>query len=170
MTPERAKRNCPHLAELVYLACFLSNSSSLFQSHNAPSFLKAHMRFCDWVICRWTLDATCKRLLGKQLDKSEQLSNWEASPLSDAQVIYAALDTLVLLPLFYIMRLLESCNASPSNSLNVNTAVGIKWHTGQPKPKQRRVSLHLGDVVHCDPSQSCSLESISNTTSQTQGS
>ena len=37
---------------------------------------------------------------GAQLDKAEQCSDWDARPLRDAQVAYAALDAAVLLRLW----------------------------------------------------------------------
>ena len=39
-------------------------------------------------------------LRGAQLDKAEQCSDWDARPLRDAQVAYAALDAAVLLRLW----------------------------------------------------------------------
>ena len=45
------------------------------------------------------LSSLVKRVLGKKLDKRQQLSNWEARPLSRMQVHYAALDAWCLLQL-----------------------------------------------------------------------
>lgn len=39
-------------------------------------------------------------LLGEQLDKDETRSNWLKRPLSDAQIAYAALDVVYLLPMY----------------------------------------------------------------------
>lgn len=44
--------------------------------------------------------ALTARLLGEQLAKGETRSNWLRRPLSDAQIAYAALDVLHLLPLY----------------------------------------------------------------------
>jgi ribonuclease D len=43
------------------------------------------------------LSELTRRCFGKQLDKSECLSNWERRPLRQAQLIYAALDAFVLI-------------------------------------------------------------------------
>lgn len=45
------------------------------------------------------LAAVCERLLGRQLVKAVQLSNWSVRPLSRAQLEYAALDAEVLIDL-----------------------------------------------------------------------
>ncbi|HEY1379752.1 MAG TPA: DUF3987 domain-containing protein, partial [Gemmataceae bacterium] len=47
---------------------------------------------------RVTLAACCRRWLGRDLDKAEQLSDW-AGDLTDAQLAYAAADVAVLAPL-----------------------------------------------------------------------
>ena len=41
----------------------------------------------------------CATWLGRRLDKSEQCSDWDARPLTEAQVAYAALDAAVLFAL-----------------------------------------------------------------------
>ena len=46
------------------------------------------------------LSTLCQALLGKPLDKSSQVSNWEARPLRAKQLEYAALDSLSLILLF----------------------------------------------------------------------
>ncbi|WIA30602.1 hypothetical protein OEZ86_000682 [Tetradesmus obliquus] len=46
------------------------------------------------------LSTLCSTLLGKPLDKSQQMSDWTARPLSQRQMHYAALDSLVLPQLF----------------------------------------------------------------------
>ena len=44
-----------------------------------------------------TLAAAAKAYLGKALDKSQQCSDWDARPLSEAQRAYAALDAVAVL-------------------------------------------------------------------------
>mmetsp|Transcript_51874 Transcript_51874/g.126514 ORF Transcript_51874/g.126514 Transcript_51874/m.126514 type:complete len:82 (+) Transcript_51874:3-248(+) len=43
-----------------------------------------------------SLRLVCEALLGKSMDKTHQCSDWDARPLSDAQLRYAALDAHVL--------------------------------------------------------------------------
>jgi ribonuclease D len=49
-----------------------------------------------------SLSVVCARELGKPLDKTEQTSNWKRRPLSQSQIIYAALDAEVLLKLWEV--------------------------------------------------------------------
>jgi hypothetical protein len=47
-----------------------------------------------------SLRKVCARALGKQLDKSEQCSEWARRPLEREQLVYAALDAQILLPIY----------------------------------------------------------------------
>jgi len=47
-----------------------------------------------------SLKAVCEAMLGKSLDKTYQVSNWDQRPLSAGQLQYAALDAAVLLQLY----------------------------------------------------------------------
>jgi len=49
------------------------------------------------------LAACCERWLGSAIDKSEQKSDWSGS-LSETQLLYAARDADVLMPLFQVLR------------------------------------------------------------------
>jgi uncharacterized protein with PIN domain len=46
------------------------------------------------------LSAVCRQWLGKDLNKAEQVSDWDARPLSASQVKYAAMDAWVLTAIF----------------------------------------------------------------------
>jgi 3'-5' exonuclease len=50
------------------------------------------------------LKALCERHLQRILDKSEQMSEWGARPLSKSQLEYAAIDAEVLLDLYDILQ------------------------------------------------------------------
>jgi DNA polymerase III epsilon subunit-like protein len=54
-----------------------------------------------------TLRTCCKLLLGKELRKEEQTSDWSLRPLSDSQVDYARLDAEVALDLYSYLANLE---------------------------------------------------------------
>jgi ribonuclease D len=49
------------------------------------------------------LSAVCAALLGCQLDKTPQMSDWERRPLTAEQRHYAALDAHCLLELYELM-------------------------------------------------------------------
>jgi len=55
-------------------------------------------RYCNWVSgdSSVSLSNVCQAVLGKALDKREQMSDWERRPLSPEQVRYAALDAHAL--------------------------------------------------------------------------
>lgn len=46
------------------------------------------------------LDVVCQRYLGREVDKTQQRSDWSVPVLSQEQLVYAAEDVKVLLPLF----------------------------------------------------------------------
>lgn len=46
------------------------------------------------------LSFLCEKLLGQILDKSEQCSNWQTRPLRKNQLIYAAMDAVVVVQIF----------------------------------------------------------------------
>ncbi|CAD8121244.1 unnamed protein product [Paramecium sonneborni] len=46
------------------------------------------------------LSFQCSKLFGKELDKVEQISNWQQRPLRNAQIHYAALDAFICLHLY----------------------------------------------------------------------
>ena len=54
-----------------------------------------------------TLRTCCKLLLGLELSKTEQVSDWSARPLSEEQVAYARLDAEVALSLYDYLAALE---------------------------------------------------------------
>ncbi|CAD8190795.1 unnamed protein product [Paramecium octaurelia] len=50
------------------------------------------------------LSFQCSKLLGKELDKVEQISNWQKRPLRNAQIHYAALDAYICLHLYNLYK------------------------------------------------------------------
>jgi len=54
-----------------------------------------------------TLRTCCRLLLGKQISKTEQTSDWSIRPLSNEQIHYAALDAEVALDLYFNLIALE---------------------------------------------------------------
>ena len=69
---------------------------------NADTTIQGHD--CEWKRQPGLSDVV-STFLGVPLDKREQCSNWERRPLSRLQLIYAALDAVVLLDLLHAMYL-----------------------------------------------------------------
>ncbi len=66
---------------------------------------KIASRLCRTYTDRHGLKDICRELLGVQLDKQQQSSNWAAADLSKEQLSYAASDVL------YLHKLKEKCDA-----------------------------------------------------------
>ncbi|GMH39341.1 hypothetical protein BSKO_07239 [Bryopsis sp. KO-2023] len=89
------------------------------------------------------LSSTVERILGKPVDKSMQVSNWEARPLSLAQIKYAAQDAHILLLLYDKM-----IGGDGDGSLGPGSVEELKstYHHGGPGPtKQESFSLQSAD-------------------------
>ncbi|RMG43433.1 MAG: hypothetical protein D6719_03780 [Candidatus Dadabacteria bacterium] len=54
-----------------------------------------------------TLKTCCKALLGVEISKTEQTSNWSKRPLSDQQIKYAALDAEIAIKLYWELEDLQ---------------------------------------------------------------
>jgi ribonuclease D len=54
---------------------------------------------------QWSLSSLALELTGKQVEKnkSKRCGDWETLPLSDAQLLYAAIDAVASLHLFQIL-------------------------------------------------------------------
>ncbi|KAL9988623.1 hypothetical protein ACROYT_G003089 [Oculina patagonica] len=75
--------------------------------------------------------------LGLPLDKTYQISDWERRPLSDEQLIYAALDAYCLLEVYDVLKqwVVES-----RLRVNMEPALVLSWL--QPKKEKQRRSRH----------------------------
>ena len=64
-----------------------------------------------------SLSDAAHRFLGRPLNKGEQVSNWDARPLEQSQLVYAALDAHCLLGI--LDAILLSCSADGSRGIGV---------------------------------------------------
>lgn len=71
--------------------------------------------------------------LGKPLDKTYQLSDWERRPLSEEQLIYAALDAYCLLEVYEVLK-----DWVKESRLRVNMELPLTLSWMQPKKEKQR--------------------------------
>ncbi|NWI91350.1 MUT7 Exonuclease, partial [Pitta sordida] len=79
------------------------------------------------------LSLLVQHVLGKPLDKTEQLSNWEKRPLREEQILYAASDAFCLLEIYE--RLCKDPQSFGLSSDLTESLVGK--HSKKPRPKKQ---------------------------------
>ncbi|NXX49083.1 MUT7 Exonuclease, partial [Tricholaema leucomelas] len=75
------------------------------------------------------LSLLVQRVLGKPLDKAQQMSNWERRPLREQQILYAASDAYCLLEVYE-----KLCKDPESFGLSSDLTTSL---VGKPSPKPR---------------------------------
>lgn len=85
-----------------------------------------------------SLSDACSHLLGRPLDKGEQLSSWARRPLTPAQLSYAALDAHCLLALLptVLARLRGGRSIDPSVAELQNVVEGYAYARGYSETAQ----------------------------------
>uniref|UniRef100_A0A4X2KFQ1 3'-5' exonuclease domain-containing protein n=1 Tax=Vombatus ursinus TaxID=29139 RepID=A0A4X2KFQ1_VOMUR len=100
------------------------------------------------------LSLLVQNLLGKPLDKTEQLSNWEKRPLREEQILYAASDAYCLLEVYEVLckdpahfgltaNLKESLGGKQSTKPRAKKTLGKQ---GTPSPS-KQVLTSAGDTL-----------------------
>lgn len=86
------------------------------------------------------LSLLVQQVLGKPLDKTEQLSNWERRPLRTGQVRYAAIDSYCLLDVYLSLSADPKAFGLPDDLHSIKTSVSAKSDSDKKtkeKKKQR---------------------------------
>ncbi|KAH3795422.1 hypothetical protein DPMN_148972 [Dreissena polymorpha] len=86
------------------------------------------------------LSDVVKRCMGRPLDKSEQMSNWERRPLRTEQVKYAALDAYVLLDLYDVLIKLAQ---EQGEDIDLEPSISKKWL--RPSKNEKKRAKQRGD-------------------------
>ncbi|XP_053764580.1 exonuclease mut-7 homolog isoform X2 [Panthera pardus] len=79
------------------------------------------------------LSLLVQQVLGKPLDKTQQLSNWDRRPLSEGQLVYAAADAYCLLEVHQALSR-EPASFSLSEDLARSLQPGCSERPGAPEP------------------------------------
>ncbi|MCQ2154674.1 MAG: 3'-5' exonuclease domain-containing protein 2 [Bacteroidales bacterium] len=68
-------------------------------------------RICgEWGIQDKSVKKLTAILMGRRISKTQQLSNWEAARLSDAQKVYAATDAWICREMYFLLKHSRKCN------------------------------------------------------------
>ncbi|XP_060752171.1 exonuclease mut-7 homolog [Tachysurus vachellii] len=101
------------------------------------------------------LSLLVQQVLGKPLDKTEQLSNWERRPLRTGQVRYAAIDAFCLLDVYLTLSADLKAFGLPDDlrSLSPLAKSDSEKKTKEKKQRDQRTcqsaSSHVGDLEQC---------------------
>jgi hypothetical protein len=98
----------PKIVKIIHNARF---EQSVFRPYGTyinnvydTMLVSRHLFGIDRKRARHSLGALCKKELGYEIDKTNQTSTWTIRPLCEGQVNYAALDSEVLVELYYKLK------------------------------------------------------------------
>ena len=99
------KRLCSLLSDpnIIKVGAAVHDDIRGLQKHsqfNAGGFVDLQKEVAQWGIRDKSVKKMAGIILGIRISKSQQLSNWEAECLSDAQQLYAATDAWVCLEMY----------------------------------------------------------------------
>ncbi|GAA6080388.1 exonuclease mut-7 homolog, partial [Tachysurus ichikawai] len=83
------------------------------------------------------LSLLVQQVLGKPLDKTEQLSNWERRPLRTGQVRYAAIDAYCLLDVYLTLSADPKAFGLPDDFHSINLLAKSDSEKKSKEKKQR---------------------------------
>ena len=71
--------------------------------YEPSSFVDLQKMCTEWGIKDKSVKKLCAIIMGRRISKTQQLSNWEAKQLSDAQKIYAATDAWICREMYFAL-------------------------------------------------------------------
>ncbi|KAK3550447.1 hypothetical protein QTP86_025727 [Hemibagrus guttatus] len=94
------------------------------------------------------LSLLVQQVLGKPLDKTEQLSNWERRPLRTGQVRYAAIDAYCLLDVYLTLSSDPKAFGLPDDLRSIKPSSSTKSDSGQKKQREEEAEAQCGCLSH----------------------
>lgn len=121
------RRLCNLLADknIIKVGAAVHDDIRGLQKHSpftAASFVDLQKIVSEWGIRDKSVKKMAGIILGIRISKSQQLSNWEAESLSDAQQLYAATDAWVCLEMYRVLQKSEKAPLSaeqPAQNLQI---------------------------------------------------
>ncbi|KAM9307243.1 exonuclease mut-7 homolog [Pholidichthys leucotaenia] len=95
------------------------------------------------------LSLLVQKLMGRPLDKTEQLSNWERRPLRVSQIRYAVADAYCLLDVFSILSSDPASFGLPADLRSISTGQSDKSKDRKQKDKRDK---QTSNTKECEPS------------------
>ncbi|XP_061555075.1 exonuclease mut-7 homolog isoform X2 [Phycodurus eques] len=99
------------------------------------------------------LSRLVQQVLGKALDKSEQMSNWEKRPLRVSQIRYAVTDAYCLLDVYSVLSANATNFGLPSNLHSISLRQPEKNRDEKQKDKKSKMKKHISSKEECQGAQ-----------------
>uniref|UniRef100_A0A1A8B9M7 Exonuclease 3'-5' domain containing 3 n=1 Tax=Nothobranchius kadleci TaxID=1051664 RepID=A0A1A8B9M7_NOTKA len=105
------------------------------------------------------LSLLIQQVLGKPLDKTEQMSNWEKRPLRISQIRYAVADAYCLLDVYSVLSSNPKCFGLPADLRSVSSGQSTMSKEKKQKEKQGKMTKQALGEEECQGAQRVSPSS-----------
>uniref|UniRef100_A0A1A8QGR2 Exonuclease 3'-5' domain containing 3 n=1 Tax=Nothobranchius pienaari TaxID=704102 RepID=A0A1A8QGR2_9TELE len=105
------------------------------------------------------LSLLIQQVLGKPLDKTEQMSNWEKRPLRISQIRYAVADAYCLLDVYSVLSSNPECFGLPADLRSISSGQSTTSKEKKQKEKQGKMTKQALGEEECQGAQRVSPSS-----------